>query len=117
MGKTKEKKNVLVSKESYKLRDFPDPQISNAAGKISRGQGDVIVVNLGEGFPISNVKYTVLSWSLIINNEIVSGSGKYITSADLKKAKVGSRIVLLVKCKKTDSPRIYTPETSFTVIP
>ena len=117
MGKTKEGKNVLVSKESYKLRDFPDPQISNAAGKISRGQGDVIVVNLGEGFPISNVKYTVLSWSLIINNEIVSGSGKYITSADLKKAKVGSRIVLLVKCKKTDSPRIYTPETSFTVIP
>ena len=117
MGKTIDGKNVIVSKESYKLRDFPEPQISNAAGKISRGQGDVIVVNLGEGFPISNVKYTVLSWSLIINNEIVSGSGKYITSADLKKAKVGSRIVLMVKCKKTDNPRIYTPQTSFTVIP
>ena len=116
MGKTKGEKNVIVSKESYKLRDFPEPQISNAAGKISRGQGDVIVVNLGEGFPISNVKYTVLSWNLIINNEIVSGSGKYITSADLKKAKVGSRIVLMVKCKKTDNPRIYTPQTSFTVI-
>lgn len=116
-GMTKDKKEVKVRSEVYKVKNFPKAQISNVSKQISKSKGGLVVVNLGEGFPITTVKFTIVSWILYVNGEPVSGSGSIISSAVLKKAKVGSKVFLVVSYKKVGSLTVDETETSYKVIP
>jgi hypothetical protein len=116
-GKTKDLKEVNVRSDVYNVKNFPKAQISNVSKKISKSKGGLVVVNLGEGFPITSLKFAVVSWILYVNGEPVSGNGSIISSAVLKKAKVGSKVFLVVSYKKIGSMSIDETETSYTVIP
>ena len=115
-GKTKEGREVLVREEKYKLKEFPKAQVSNASGTISKSKGDIIVVNLGDGFPISTAKCTIVSWELFVNGESVPGSGNMISNMQLKSAKIGKKVFLVVKYKMNGSPTIKETETSYKVV-
>ena len=115
-GKTKEGREVLVREEKYKLKEFPKAQVSNASGTISKSKGDIIVVNLGDGFPISTAKCTIVSWELFVNGESVPGSGNMISNMQLKSAKIGKKVFLVVKYKMNGSTTIKETETSYKVV-
>lgn len=114
-GKTKEGREVPVREETYKLKEFPKAQVSNASGTISKSKGDIIVVNLGDGFPISTAKCTIVSWELFVNGESVPGSGNMISNMQLKSAKIGKKF-LVVKYKMNGSTIIKETETSYKVV-
>jgi len=115
-GKTKEGREVLVREEKYKLKEFPKAQVSNASGTISKSKGDIIVVNLGDGFPISTAKCTIVSWELFVNGESVPGSGNMISNMHLKTAKIGKKVFLVVKYKMNGSSQTKETETSYKVL-
>jgi hypothetical protein len=115
-GKTKEGREVPVREEKYKLKEFPRAQISNSSGKISKSKGDIIVVNLGDGFPISTAKCTIVSWILYVNGEPIPGSGNMISNMQLKSAKIGKKVFLEVKYKMNGSKTIKETETSYKVV-
>ncbi len=115
-GKTKEGREVLVREEKYKLKEFPKAQVSNASGTISKSKGDIIVVNLGDGFPISTAKCTITSWELFVNGESVPGSGNMISNMHLKNAKIGKKVFLVVKYKMNGSSQTKETETSYKVL-
>lgn len=115
-GKTKEGREVPVREETYKLKEFPKAQVSNASGTISKSKGDIIVVNLGDGFPISTAKCTIVSWELFVNGESVPGSGNMISNMQLKSAKIGKKVFLVVKYKMNGSTTIKETETSYKVV-
>ena len=115
-GKTKEGREVPVRKDTYKLKEFPKAQVSNASGTISKSKGDIIVVNLGDGFPISTAKCTIVSWELFVNGESVPGSGNMISNMQLKSAKIGKKVFLVVKYKMNGSTTIKETETSYKVV-
>jgi len=115
-GKTKEGREVLVREEKYKLKEFPKAQVSNASGTISKSKGDIIVVNLGDGFPISTAKCSIVSWELFVNGESVPGSGNMISNMHLKSAKIGKKVFLVVKYKMNGSSQIKETETSYKVL-
>ena len=91
-------------------------QISNSSGKISKSKGDIIVVNLGDGFPISTAKCTIVSWILYVNGEPIPGSGNMISNMQLKSAKIGKKVFLEVKYKMNGSKTIKETETSYKVV-
>ena len=115
-GKTKEGREVPVREEKYKLKEFPRAQISNSSGIISKSKGDIIVVNLGDGFPISTAKCTIVSWILYVNGEPIPGSGNMISNMQLKSAKIGKKVFLEVKYKMNGSKTIKETETSYKVV-
>lgn len=115
-GKTKEGREVPVREEKYKLKEFPRAQISNSSGKISKSKGDIIVVNLGDGFPISTAKCTIVSWILYVNGEPIPGSGNMLSNMQLKSAKIGKKVFLEVKYKMNGSTTIKETETSYKVV-
>jgi len=115
-GKTKEGKWILVNSQKYVIRDFPPAQISGGGGKISKSKGDIVLVNLGDGFPISTIKCYVQSWELMVNGVVIQGSGTSISPAQLKNAKIGSKVYLDVNYKMTGQNTIKTTTTSYKVI-
>ena len=115
-GKTKEGKWILVNSQKYVIRDFPPAQISGGGGKISKSKGDIVLVNLGDGFPISTIKCYVQSWELMVNGVLTQGSGTSISPAQLKNAKIGSKVYLDVNYKMTGQNTIKTTTTSYKVI-
>ena len=117
MGKTKEGKQELLSTVQYKLKQFPKAQISNASGTISKSKGGFVLVNLGDGFPISTVKCPVVSWTLYVNGTAIPGTGNMIPSAALKKATNGSKVFLVAAYKLNGIGNLKETETSFKVIP
>ena len=117
MGKTKEGKQEPLSTVQYKLKQFPKGQISNAAGTISKSKGGFVLVNLGDGFPISSVKCPVVSWTLYVNGTAITGTGNMIPSTALKKATNGSKVFLVATYKLNGIGNPIETETSFKVIP
>jgi hypothetical protein len=101
----------------YKLKQFPKAQISNASGTISKSKGGFVLVNLGDGFPISTVKCPVVSWTLYVNGTAIPGTGTMIPSAALKKATNGSKVFLVAAYKLNGTGNLKETETSFKVIP
>ena len=117
MGKTKDQKQELIATAQYKLKQFPKAQISNASGTISKSKGGFVLVNLGDGFPISTVKCPVVSWTLYVNGTAIPGTGNMIPSAALKKATNGSKVFLVAAYKLNGTGNLKETETSFKVIP